>query len=248
MISGAGEGLVLRTWPLRESDRIVTILTEEHGKVRGVAHGATSPRSRWAGALEPLTEVAVGWRLKEGQDLVNFREVSLLSSPYRHSPSLETIAVLAFLAELADESTAQDDPDPLLLRLLRSCEAALRTGADPRSVTRFAQAWVLRLSGLLPELDACAACGADLGSDGGTWSWVHHGLACSGCVHDERETGAPARAEDLDWVRQTRHRKVEDLPVPSQAMGRRLGALLRGLQEEQLGKRLKSESFLERLL
>ena len=58
------EALVLRTYKLGEADRIVVFLTKDRGKKRGVAKGARRQRSRFAGALEPLTEVRVARRTR----------------------------------------------------------------------------------------------------------------------------------------------------------------------------------------
>jgi DNA repair protein RecO (recombination protein O) len=55
------DALVLRTYKLGEADRIVVFLTRDRGKKRGVAKGARRPRSRFTGALEPLTEVSVAY-------------------------------------------------------------------------------------------------------------------------------------------------------------------------------------------
>ncbi len=55
------EALILRTYKLGEADRIVVFLTRDRGKKRGVANGARRPRSPFAGALEPLTRVGVGY-------------------------------------------------------------------------------------------------------------------------------------------------------------------------------------------
>src|SRR5487761_2516332 len=49
------EAIVLRTWPLRESDLLVSLLTRDLGKVRGVAKAALKSRKRFGGALEPMT-------------------------------------------------------------------------------------------------------------------------------------------------------------------------------------------------
>jgi DNA repair protein RecO (recombination protein O) len=53
------DALILRTYKIGEADRIVVFLTRDRGKKRGVAKGARRPRSRFAGALEPLTEARV---------------------------------------------------------------------------------------------------------------------------------------------------------------------------------------------
>ena len=53
------QGIVLRTWKLGESDRIIVIITEENGKVRAVAKGVRKTRSKFGGRLEPTSHVAL---------------------------------------------------------------------------------------------------------------------------------------------------------------------------------------------
>jgi DNA repair protein RecO (recombination protein O) len=247
VILGASAGFVLRTWPLREADRIVSIYTEEEGKVRGVAHGATRPKSKWAGALDPLTEVHVEWRAKDGQDLVSLRDVSILFSPYHPSPDLGVSWTLAFLAELLDESTAAGDPDATLYRLVRSCSAALTVGTDPLCIARYFEAWVLRLAGLLPDLSTCAGCSEPLGEEGGTWHWSLHGIGCTGCLDQERSDGAVVLAADLAWLDETRRLSPAALERPEGRTLPRVSVVLRHLLREFLGKELNSARFLDEL-
>ena len=64
------DALILRTYTLGESDRIVVFLTSDRGKKRAVAKNARQSRRRFGGALEPLTYGRVGYREREGRDLV----------------------------------------------------------------------------------------------------------------------------------------------------------------------------------
>jgi DNA repair protein RecO (recombination protein O) len=73
--------LILRTYKLGEADRIVVFLTRDRGKKRGVAKGARRPRSRFVGALEPLTEVRVAYFEKERRELVGLNYAETVRSP-----------------------------------------------------------------------------------------------------------------------------------------------------------------------
>jgi DNA repair protein RecO (recombination protein O) len=75
------DALILRTYKLGEADRIVVFLTRDRGKKRGVAKGARRPRSRFAGALEPLTEVRVAYFEKERRELVGLNYAETVRSP-----------------------------------------------------------------------------------------------------------------------------------------------------------------------
>ena len=75
------DALVLRTYKLGEADRIVVFLTRDRGKKRGVAKGARRPRSRFTGALEPLTEVQVAYFEKERRELVGLNYAETVPIP-----------------------------------------------------------------------------------------------------------------------------------------------------------------------
>lgn len=249
MTEGRATGFVLRTWPLRESDLIVSVFTLEEGKLRGVAHRAKRPKGPWAGALEPMTEIAFHYRAREGQELSSLSEPSIVSSPYHPSPPLEVNWTLAFLAELVEATTALHDPEPVLHRLLRSATDALLGGQSPFVVARYAEAWVLRLGGVLPDLSACAGCGTELGEEGGTWHWSLHGFGCASCLDPERnEGGVTAFAKDLEWLELTRRASPAEIDAPERRALKRIGVLLRRILGEQLGgTELKSERFLNEL-
>jgi DNA repair protein RecO (recombination protein O) len=75
------DALILRTYKLGEADRIVVFLTRDRGKKRGVAKGARRSRSRFVGALEPLTEVRVAYFEKERRELVGVNYAETIRSP-----------------------------------------------------------------------------------------------------------------------------------------------------------------------
>lgn len=246
---------MLRTWPLRESDLIVTIYTHAHGKVRGVARGARKPMGRWSGALEPMTEVELQWTVKEGQELLTLTDVSIERSPYHPMPDLGVTWTLAFLAELLDATAAAHDADEVLYRLAGTCVDALLAGATPTLVARYAQAWVLHLHGVLPDLDECVACGRSLVEHGGSWKWSLHGVACADCAGAHARSagsrgdgeGPTLLPEDVAFLAQVRGRKPADVVAPGALALRRTGVFLGRLLAEMLGRELRSERFLDEL-
>ena len=87
------EAIVLRTYPLRESDLLVTLFTRAEGKVKGVARAAKKSKRRFGGALEPLTLVRVYYDDREGQELARLDSCDILDSPL--SPTLDYPRVVA---------------------------------------------------------------------------------------------------------------------------------------------------------
>jgi DNA repair protein RecO (recombination protein O) len=158
------DALVLRTYKLGEADMIVVFLTRDRGKKRGVAKGARRPRSRFAGALEPLTEVRVAYFESERRELVGLNYAETLQSPLGGSVRLQPdpatedgaaeagrYAHVGYFAELLDEWAQEADADERLYRLGASMLDALGAGAPVEPLARYFEYWLLRLQGVYPE-------------------------------------------------------------------------------------------------
>ena len=72
------EAIVLRTYPLREADLLVTLFTRAEGKVKGIARAAKKSKRRFGGALEPLTWVRAYYEDREGQELARLDSCDIL--------------------------------------------------------------------------------------------------------------------------------------------------------------------------
>ena len=144
------DALVLRTYKLGEADRIVVFLTRDRGKKRGVAKGARRPRSRFTGALEPLTEVSVAYFEKERRELVGLNYAETRRSPLLLG-SPDALGYVSYFAELLDEWAQDADADDRLYRLGASMLDALAAGAPVEPLARYFEYWLLRLQGVYPE-------------------------------------------------------------------------------------------------
>jgi DNA repair protein RecO (recombination protein O) len=144
------DALVLRTYKLGEADRIVVFLTRDRGKKRGVAKGARRPRSRFTGALEPLTEVRVAYFEKERRELVGLNYAETQRSPLVLG-SPDALGYVSYFAELLDEWAQEADADDRLYRLGTSMLDALAAGTPVEPLARYFEYWLLRLQGVYPE-------------------------------------------------------------------------------------------------
>jgi DNA repair protein RecO (recombination protein O) len=141
------DALILRTYSLGESDRIVVFLTRDRGKKRGVAKNARQSRRRFGGALEPMTHGRVAYVERERRDLVRLDYVEPISSPLSVAHD-EVVAYVGYFAELIDECAPEADPNETLFRLGVSILEALRAGASIEPVARYFEYWLLRLQGV----------------------------------------------------------------------------------------------------
>ena len=143
------DALILRTYKLGESDRIVVFLTRDRGKKRGVAKNARQSRRRFGGALEPLTYGRVGYVERERRDLVRLDYVEQLRSPLSAVDG-EALGYVSYFAELIDEWAAEADVDERLYRLGTSALDALVSGVPVDALARYFECWLLRLQGVYP--------------------------------------------------------------------------------------------------
>ena len=145
------EALILRTYKLGEADKIVVFFTRDRGKKRGVAKGARRPRSRYTGALEPMTRGEVAYYEREQRDLVRLNFVEPTRSPLS-ATSGEALGHVGYFAELIDEWAPEAHADERLYRLGSSIIDAIATGAPVDALARYFEYWLLRLQGVYPEV------------------------------------------------------------------------------------------------
>jgi DNA repair protein RecO (recombination protein O) len=177
------DALVLRTYALGESSKVVVLLTRERGKVRAVARGVRGGRPRYQSALEPMSEVRVGLHGRQGAGLFRLGQCELVSSAFRAGErGLEAALQVGYFAELFDAFAQEGEADDATYRLAVAALAALKEGSDVMAVARYVEAWLLRLHGLYPSLEACASCARPL--DPARPLAYHrsaHGFVCEAC-------------------------------------------------------------------
>jgi recombinational DNA repair protein (RecF pathway) len=141
------DALILRTYPLGESDRIVVFLTRDRGKKRGVAKNAKQSRRRFGGALEPMTCGRIRYREREGRDLVFVEDVAPVRSPLSAADA-DALSYVGYFAELIDEWSPDNDPSEPLFRLGASVVDAMAAGVAVDPLARYFEFWLLRLQGV----------------------------------------------------------------------------------------------------
>ncbi len=149
------EGVVLRTWRLGEADRILSIATLEHGKVRAVAKGVRRTKSRIGARLEPLSHVSLlCWRGRE-LDVVN--QVEVLDHFRAVRSGLDKMAAAMTMVEIVDHVAHEEHATPQLFHLLVGALRTLESSGSPLVLAGFC--WkLLGIEGVGPVIDRCARC------------------------------------------------------------------------------------------
>jgi DNA repair protein RecO (recombination protein O) len=198
------EALILRTYPLKEADLVVSFLTRDQGKLRGVAKRARRPKGGFGAGLERLSHVRAAYFQREARELVNLDSCELIRSQFPLVSDYHASVALDYFAEVAEQLLPSAEPSEKFFRLFLAVLDSLQPaavgqaglGVGPaagnvwRAVTYFSF-WAVRLSGWLPELNVCLSCGAMLDDpespERAFFSRARDGLICSHC---RRSTGA----------------------------------------------------------
>ena len=112
------EAVILRTYPMREADLLVTLFTRQEGKIRGVARAAKKSKRRFGGALEPLTYVRVYYEDRERQELTRLDSCEVIESPLATEVSYPRAVALGHIAELLDELLPDREANDAVIRLM----------------------------------------------------------------------------------------------------------------------------------
>ena len=176
------DAIVLRTYNLAESDRIVVCLTRSSGLVRGVAKGARRMKSRFGAALEPFTVIKLAFHEKENRDLVSISTADIVRSHFALNAKPEVSEVLAYMGELVAEFAPPHETDERMFRMLAACLEAIATvDGTERQLTRYFEIWLLRLAGLFPDLRVCTECGVELTDATPTFVDAEFNSFCNDC-------------------------------------------------------------------
>ena len=181
---------MLRTYPLKEADLVVSFLTRDQGKLRGVAKRARRLKSAFGSGLERLSQVRLSYFQREGKELVSLDSCDLLVSQFGLLSDYRAGVALDFFAEVTDQLLPPAEPNDKFFRLLAAVLEHLHaaTATDDGSVWRAATyfgLWAVRLSGFLPDLNVCLGCGSVLADrDTKERAWFaggRAGLWCGAC-------------------------------------------------------------------
>lgn len=203
------EAIVLRTYDFGEQDKIVVFFSREKGILRGIAKGARKFGNRFGSSLEPMSSVRVFYYEKERRDLLTISSCDLLRSFFDLHRDLKTSFTLSYFAEILEEFVpARTREDPLFRLLLGTLEN-LENKGDLGFLSRYFEAWLLRINGFLPDLKKCKKCGRPLVQTG--WlSAKGDGAYCADCAPQKKDDLPPVVGLFLDWAKKNPPPKAGD--------------------------------------
>ena len=153
MPARVSESFVLRTYPLREADLVVSFFTRDQGKLRGVAKRARRLKSNFGSGLERLSHVRMYYFQREHRELAALDSCELIHSQFDLAGNYASGVALDYLAEVSEQLLPPAEPSERFFRLLLAALEYLRRPESEiwPAVTYFSL-WAVRLSGFLPAL------------------------------------------------------------------------------------------------
>jgi DNA repair protein RecO (recombination protein O) len=237
------EAIVLRTYPFREADLLVTLFTRAEGKMRGVARSAKKSKRRFGGALEPLTYVRAFYDVRERQELVRLDACEVLESPLAATVSYARAVALAHVAELLEQLLPDHEANDAIFRLALSVLHTLQRSDVWIPLTYF-QLWLTRLVGFLPELNGCIVCGRALNGSRAYFHALADGLMC---IDDKRLASSEISSESRALAAQMFRAPVESFPeTSSRPQAADLRKFLIQILQRHIEKKLVTAEMLEK--
>ena len=176
------ESLVIKSYNLAEADKIVVLLTHDHGVVRGVAKGAKRLNSKFGSGLEPFSVVQATYFQKDAVELVSLQRIDLVRSNFAAAGNPDFLQKFSYLADLLVTMSPPHDPNETLYRMVNACVET--AAADPETLIStgvYFELWILRLAGYLPDWTKCDGCGRAFDEVEDANVQTNYHLMCSSC-------------------------------------------------------------------
>ena len=238
------DAIVLRRVDYGEADRIITLLTREHGKIAAIAKGARRSTRGVGGSLDLFARSQM--MLAKGRNLDVVAQVQRRGDVRNISGDLERTAYACLVAEVVDKMLEDRHPvDDVFDLVVRTLERLNVPGRLARADAAWFLMRILEMLGYQPQLDHCPSCGAVLPEAAGWFSPLLGGVLCAKCgSHDQ--AGSLLSVNGLKVLRVMaggQEDLYERLRLPASVL-HEIEQALEGQLEYHLDRHLKSLDFI----
>ena len=241
------KGIVLRETETKEADKILTVLTDTHGKISVIARGARRKSCKYAACAQPL--VYSEWTLYQKGDWYYANEGSTIELFNGLRSDLDAMALGFYLAELTEAVTTEEAEASELLRHLLNGLYALSVLRKPKALVKAAfEIRLLCLAGYEPLADSCAYCGAEM-PEQPLMDTVQGVLRCRNCGAGESGLSMPLCADSLAALRHIVYgdpKRLYSFRLGDEALGR-LSAAAETFAAAQLERGFRTLDFYKSL-
>ncbi|CAH1055780.1 DNA repair protein RecO [Paenibacillus pseudetheri] len=241
------EGIVIRSMDYGEGNAIITLCTENAGKVGVLVRGAKKVKSRHAALIQLFTVGEfVFFRNNGGLGTLNSGEITKSHHPLRED--LIKAAYASYACELLDKVLHDEETGSFWFRQLTACLNALEEDKEPGVIINVYEMKILQAAGYGPEFDTCIICGAEKPDEQLLISPRLGGALCRSCKHND-PPAMEVSARVLKLLRLFARldlTRLGNVDVKESSRDE-LKKIMRAFMDVQLGLKLKSQNFLDQL-
>jgi DNA repair protein RecO (recombination protein O) len=230
--SRSDEAIVLARYPFRERDLVVTLLARRGGQIRALARSVRGARTSRSASLEPLALIRVTYFERAHSELATLDDAAVVRPSFALAESPPAWAAGQVIAELSLTFCPAGERAEEPFRLVDRSIAALLAGAAPLAVVGYAELWLLKLSGVLPELDRCAACGGPLAPGARLFDPGERGFVCA--LHPPGRSFERLSVAAAAWLRAGLRSAVEAMAEPPDDVSSWLIGLVQGFAGKEI--------------
>ncbi|QCR32920.1 DNA repair protein RecO [Lysinibacillus sp. SGAir0095] len=237
------EGIVLKSRAYGESNKIVTLMTREAGKITVMARGAKKPTSRLAGVTQTFMHGM--YMVQRTSGMGTMQQGEHLASMRHIQTDINATAYASYIVELVDR-LVDEGPEPFAFEVLLQALNAIEEEHDPEAISLFVDWKLLPYTGVQPILNACASCGSFDGEF--AFSFSQGGFLCHRCFHQDPYIIRLSPTQ-LKLIRMFYNVPIDQIGKLELKKGTKqfIKKIVTTIYEEQTGIRLKSRSFIEQL-
>ncbi len=203
------QALVLKSYPLGNSDKIVTFFSRDIGKIRGIAAGAQRQKSKFSGRFETANWIEILFFEKEIRELVKIDNAELLCSFAHRLTEYEQFLTLSLVIEVLFETLPDQEKNDAIFRLVLLTFKGLQD-AEKVSLSRlYFEIWYLKLAGLFPGSRQCCNCNSKLTVESLVYfDQASPGFCCSVCA---RQNGIQLSGDMFKLLRNILESSLDEL-------------------------------------
>jgi len=241
------EGIILRKHNLRETSVLLSLFTQDFGKISGVMKGARGPKAAMGNNPQLFSLNNIVFYDKKRGNLNSISQCDLKNyfEPIRND--LERTVYADYFLELVDSVTIEGDANSQIYELLLNSLRLLSKPVSAKRVARIFEIKIMDSSGFMPELDKCIVCAESIENDA-RFSFRLGGPLCAKCrIKDKGAINlSKGTLNFIERVRRSPFEIVSRIKV-SQDVGKELENFLRRFVDYHIQRSLKTVEFLKKI-
>lgn len=240
------EAVIISHKDFGEADRFVTMFSFESGKIRGLAKGVRKMGSRKAAYLEPFMQSKVV--IARGKTFWIITQADAIRQHLSIRDSLKKTASAAYVMELVDRFTIEEEPAPRIFRLIAETLKRVDERTDTYNALRYCELQLLEYAGFRPDLTDCVGCGKVITAQDQYFSTAQGGVICPECAalyHHTRRVSMNA-LRYLRHLQRSSYAAIAEIEIP-QKIRVEISALINSYIASIVERRLNAPEFIRQV-